>query len=36
MQKMMKQLGSGKLQRMLGSMAGRFGGGGGPFMPPGR
>jgi signal recognition particle subunit SRP54 len=32
MQKMMKQLGSGKLQRALGAMAGKFGGGG-PFAP---
>jgi signal recognition particle subunit SRP54 len=32
MQKMMKQLGSGKLQRMMGAMAGRLGGGG-PFAP---
>ncbi|MEO6184730.1 MAG: signal recognition particle protein [Steroidobacteraceae bacterium] len=34
MQKMMKQLGSGKLQRMMGAMAGKLGGGG-PF-PTGR
>jgi signal recognition particle subunit SRP54 len=32
MQKMMKQLGSGKLQRMMGAMAGKLGGGG-PFAP---
>jgi signal recognition particle subunit SRP54 len=32
MQKMMKQLGSGKLQRMLGAMGGKMGGGG-PFAP---
>jgi len=32
MQKMMKQLGGGKLQRMMGAMAGRMGGGG-PFAP---
>jgi signal recognition particle subunit SRP54 len=30
MQKMMKKLGSGKLQRMMGAMAGKLGGGGGP------
>ena len=32
MQKMMKQLGGGKLQRMMGAMAGRMGGNG-PFAP---
>ncbi len=32
MQKMMKQLGGGKLQRMMGAMAGKMGGGG-PFAP---
>jgi signal recognition particle subunit SRP54 len=32
MQKMMKQLGGGKLQRMMGAMAGKLGGGG-PFAP---
>ena len=32
MQKMMKQFGSGKMQRMLGAMAGKLGGGG-PFAP---
>ncbi|MEY2853808.1 MAG: hypothetical protein RL030_940 [Pseudomonadota bacterium] len=32
MQKMMKQFGSGKMQRMLGAMAGKMGGGG-PFAP---
>jgi signal recognition particle subunit SRP54 len=32
MQKMMKQLGSGKLQRMMGAMAGKLGGNG-PFAP---
>jgi signal recognition particle subunit SRP54 len=32
MQKMMKQLGSGKLQRMMGAMAGKMGGGS-PFGP---
>jgi signal recognition particle subunit SRP54 len=32
MQKMMKQMGGGKLQRMMGAMAGKLGGGG-PFAP---